>query len=143
MFSSPSSTDPLRAALGTSSCIRLRIRRKVDLPHPDGPISAVTCSAFIARETRSSTLCVPNQALTSRASRVAGSRPSPSRAGAGAGLAAQGDAATFNCRSPCLVAPADHAGEGEQDEDEGDEHERAGPRALQLALLEALELGVD
>ena len=29
-------------ALGTSSCIRLRIRRNVDLPQPDGPISDVT-----------------------------------------------------------------------------------------------------
>ena len=27
---------------GTTSCIRLRIRRKVDLPQPDGPIRAVT-----------------------------------------------------------------------------------------------------
>ena len=30
------------ARRGTSSCIRLRIRRNVDLPQPDGPISAVT-----------------------------------------------------------------------------------------------------
>ena len=27
---------------GTSSCIRFRMRRNVDLPQPDGPISAVT-----------------------------------------------------------------------------------------------------
>ena len=28
---------------GMSWCIRLRMRRKVDLPQPDGPMSAVTC----------------------------------------------------------------------------------------------------
>ena len=38
---------------GTSSCMRLRMRRKVDLPQPDGPISAVTVSApWSARRSR-------------------------------------------------------------------------------------------
>ena len=32
------------------SCMRSSARRKVDLPQPDGPISAVTCSDFIASE---------------------------------------------------------------------------------------------
>ena len=37
-MSSPSSmTSPASAADGTSSCIRLRMRRNVDLPQPDGP----------------------------------------------------------------------------------------------------------
>ena len=57
-------TVPASDALGTSSCMRLRIRRNVDLPHPDGPISAVTWFAFISSETRSSTLWSPNHALT-------------------------------------------------------------------------------
>ena len=42
MSSPSSSTSPLIFAVGVSSCIRLRIRRNVDLPHPDGPINAVT-----------------------------------------------------------------------------------------------------
>ena len=36
-----------------SSCIRLRMRRKVDLPQPDGPISAVTWQRSIVRVTDS------------------------------------------------------------------------------------------
>ena len=58
---------PAMAADGTSSCIRLRMRRNVDLPHPLGPISAVTCPAAIVRETRSRTRCVPNHAEMSTA----------------------------------------------------------------------------
>ena len=53
------------------SCIRLRIRRKVDLPQPDGPMRAVTSPGSIISETRSSTWWVPNQAEISRASRPA------------------------------------------------------------------------
>ena len=49
--------------MGTSSCIRFRIRRKVDFPQPDGPISAVTFPSSMVREIRSSTLLEPNQAL--------------------------------------------------------------------------------
>ena len=68
----PSSrTSPASAAPGTSSCIRLRMRRNVDLPQPDGPISAVTCPAGMSRLTRSSTLRLPNQADTRSASRLA------------------------------------------------------------------------
>ena len=68
----PSSrTSPASAAPGTSSCIRLRMRRNVDLPQPDGPISAVTWPAGMSRLTRSSTLRSPNQAETRSASRLA------------------------------------------------------------------------
>lgn len=38
---------PRQRRHGLDSCIRLRIRRKVDLPHPEGPISAVTVSGYI------------------------------------------------------------------------------------------------
>src|SRR6478609_8631359 len=71
MSTPSSSTWPDSAAPGTSSCIRLRIRRKVDLPHPDGPMRAVTFPAGISRSTRSSTLRCPNQADTLSASRLA------------------------------------------------------------------------
>ena len=48
---------------------------KVDLPQPDGPISAVTVPAEKSSETFSSAWCLPNQAWTPRAS-----RPTPSGA---------------------------------------------------------------
>src|SRR6476659_5558911 len=42
-MSSPSSrTRPVIQPCSDNSCIRLRVRRKVDLPQPDGPISACT-----------------------------------------------------------------------------------------------------
>ena len=56
--------------------MRFSTRRNVDLPQPDGPISAVTRRAAIVSEQRSSTLLLPNHALTAIASSVAGS-PSP------------------------------------------------------------------
>src|SRR5271165_6481183 len=72
-MSTPSSTtEPESAAIGISSCIRLRMRRKVDFPQPDGPIRAVTMPGSIDRDTRSSTLLVANQALTLFATSVAG-----------------------------------------------------------------------
>ncbi len=49
--------------------MRLRMRKNVDLPQPDGPISAVTLPGSMVSETRSSTLCVPNHAEMPRASR--------------------------------------------------------------------------
>ncbi len=43
----------------------------VDLPHPEGPISAVTVARGMDSETRSSTFFVPNHAETFTASRWA------------------------------------------------------------------------
>jgi len=46
--STPSiSTVPSTRAPGITSCIRFRVRRNVDLPQPDGPISAVTLRGSI------------------------------------------------------------------------------------------------
>src|ERR1051326_2573021 len=71
-MSAPSShTSPASFALGTSSCIRLRIRRNVDLPQPDGPMSAVIWPGGMRSDTRSSTLRSPNQADSDRASNSA------------------------------------------------------------------------
>ena len=41
-FSSSSITLPSTRPPGVTSCIRFRVRRKVDLPQPDGPMKAVT-----------------------------------------------------------------------------------------------------
>src|SRR5215831_5770997 len=83
MSLSPRIIWPARLAPATISCIRLSMRRNVDLPHPDGPIRAVTVPGSIVRETRSSTLCVPNHADTLRASRpirrLATNKGSPGR----------------------------------------------------------------
>ena len=62
--------DRRSARPGITSCIRLRMRRKVDLPHPDGPMSAVTRRASIASEQRSSTLRLPNHTLHVRRRRA-------------------------------------------------------------------------
>ena len=45
MSSLSSSMRPVTRAEGMVSFIRLRQRRKVDLPHPDGPMNAVTRSS--------------------------------------------------------------------------------------------------
>ena len=73
-----SSTSPASLAPATDSCIRLRIRRNVDFPHPDGPMSAVTVAAGIDSETSSRTRLSPNQAETPTAS----SREGPVASGA-------------------------------------------------------------
>ena len=70
MSTPSSSTRPAISALGMTSCIRLRMRRKVDFPQPDGPINAVTRLAAICRLQRSSTLRLPNHALSATASSV-------------------------------------------------------------------------
>ncbi len=81
---------PASSAPGVTSCIRLRIRKKVDFPHPEGPISAVTIDRSIKSETLSSTRRPPNQALTLSAWRRAArfsdwraGRPLPFKFGGG------------------------------------------------------------
>jgi hypothetical protein len=64
-------TSPAIFAEAMVSCIRLRIRMNVDLPQPDGPISAVTVASGMERQTRSSTFFIPNHADTFTASRLA------------------------------------------------------------------------
>jgi len=44
-------TLPSTRAPGITSCIRLRVRRKVDLPQPDGPMNAVTDFGSMVSET--------------------------------------------------------------------------------------------
>ena len=58
------------AAVGTSSCIRLRVRRKVDFPQPDGPMIDVTLPAGMSMSTPATMQCFPNQAVTPSARSV-------------------------------------------------------------------------
>src|SRR5205814_9764408 len=53
MSSPPKKTLPSMRALGTSSCIRLSERRKLDLPQPLGPMMAVIFLDGIASVTSS------------------------------------------------------------------------------------------
>ena len=77
-------TSPVTREFGDRSCIRLRARRKVDLPQPLGPIMAVTALAGISIETFLSTWCVPKKTDRARTVR-AGVFDDRSAAGADAG----------------------------------------------------------
>ncbi|GAA2831141.1 hypothetical protein GCM10020220_020040 [Nonomuraea rubra] len=58
--SSPSSsTLPSTRAPGMTSCMRLSVRRNVDLPHPDGPMKAVIERGSMVMDTSSIALCDP------------------------------------------------------------------------------------
>src|SRR3954451_11667104 len=60
----PSSrTWPDTRAPGTTSCSRFSERRNVDLPQPDGPMSAVTSLGSTVMLTSASAWNGPNQAL--------------------------------------------------------------------------------
>src|SRR5574342_797017 len=58
------SSLPEDPAPGVSSCIRLRQRRKVDLPQPEGPMTASTLRSGTARLTSLNTVAEPNQACS-------------------------------------------------------------------------------
>src|SRR5918911_121685 len=45
MFCPPSHTSPLTCVPGIVSCILFMQRSRVDLPHPEGPMIAVTCAS--------------------------------------------------------------------------------------------------
>ena len=62
-------TWPAKAALGMNSCIRFNSRRKVLLPHPDGPIRPVTELFGNRSDTSSIAWCLPNQAWAPMVSR--------------------------------------------------------------------------
>ena len=51
-----------------NSCILLSVRKNVDFPQPDGPISAVTVPAAKSNVTSLRACFAPNQACTPRAS---------------------------------------------------------------------------
>ncbi len=58
MFSPSMKISPVTLAPSIVSFIRFRHRRKVDLPQPDGPISAVTDRSYTGSDT-SNTACLP------------------------------------------------------------------------------------
>jgi hypothetical protein len=73
-MSSPSKRIcPVIRAESIRSFIRLKHRRRVDLPHPEGPISAVTVFFGMRIEISRRACFVPYQRLRSLVSRVVGS----------------------------------------------------------------------
>src|SRR5438034_11826225 len=106
MSSPSSSTLPVIQPPSESSCMRFRQRRNVVLPHPDGPINAVT-------------VCLGNMSDTSF---TAARRPysAVSRTVSSCSRASAGGAMTLPDR------PA--GGEGEE-QDESHQHERRRPRS--------------
>src|SRR5258705_11347119 len=62
-MSSPSRrTRPCTRVPAMTSCMRLRVRMNVDLPQPDGPMSAVTCLGSSESVTPSMAFVLPYQA---------------------------------------------------------------------------------
>src|SRR5581483_3254633 len=104
-MSSPSSrTRPVIQAPSTSSCMRLRVRRKVDLPQPDGPISACTRFDSNASETFFTAVSFPYIAVSLSVA-IRG------------GVSAMGQ----------VVAPDRQARADAQEEDDQDEHQGGRP----------------
>ena len=107
----------------------------VDLPQPDGPISAVTRRASICSEHRSSTLRLPNHALTFVARSSAGLLRIAQCAHApfGSGVGKHGGHRVPPSR--LSAATRDEASGDEEHEHEQDEDQRPGPRTVDLGLV--------
>src|SRR5687768_14751244 len=119
-----SRTDPETRAPGIVSCIRLRHRRKVDLPHPDGPMIAVTLRSSNASDTFLIACTAPKNASRLRTStRVCDWRASAGAAGAGVGAAMR----TSSVAHPAEPRAGREAGSETDDEDEKDEDEGSRP----------------
>src|SRR3954447_22656343 len=101
-----SSTSPETRALGTTSCMRLRARRNVDFPHPEGPIRAVTCFGSTRMLMSFRAWNAPNQTL----------RPSTSMR-----------LAILGTWSDKPVATGEEAGEHGQDQHDGDQRKGTSP----------------
>src|SRR5688572_24705692 len=112
MSRSSNRTFPSARASGMVSCRRLRQRRNVDLPHPEGPMIAVTSRSRSGMETLRMAADAPKYAVRPSASRRARPLSGERRSVAGAG-------ADFRSR--------DKAGSDTDDKDHTDEDEGAGP----------------
>src|SRR5919197_5281575 len=107
-MSSPSRvTSPSCRAPGTSSCMRLKDRSRVDLPQPLGPMMAVTRLGSIVIVTPSTALWAPKKSDRSLVS-----------------------SCLATAVSLHLGAAADQARDQAQDQDEGDQDEGSRPGQL-------------
>src|SRR5260370_40272568 len=106
MFSPSSTTFPSARAPGISSWRRLRQRTSVDLPQPDGPISAVTWFGSTDSDMSSMASLLPYHAERFAISKLAAMSNAPSRG-----------------HEPCDQCKSEH---------QGDEGQRGRPRPLDL-----------
>src|SRR5690348_931600 len=111
MLRPSSSTRPSTRAVATVSCKRLRQRRNVDLPQPDGPMMAVTCLSCRSMLAPRTADDGPKYALRSSTRMRGQAEPVPLVAMAAASGPARGE--------PRQDADEEH---------DRDEHQRAGPR---------------
>src|SRR6266540_4401705 len=121
-----SSTCPSTRGLpDVTSCMRLRVRKSVDLPHPDGPMMAVTRCGTMDKLMARIALCSPYQALTLRTSSPFPVRPRLSRAlGRPTGPGGWVRSAVALSTLASLGSPA---GEHAESADQRDQHEGAAP----------------
>src|SRR6266508_2213872 len=140
-MSSPSRrTRPVIQPCSDSSCIRLSVRRKVDLPQPDGPISACTRLAAKPSETPFTAVNLAYMAVSLSVSiRTRGGEL------ATGGVERAGGGTVRRAGSPIEVEPpADgEARPHAQHEDHEDEHQRRGPGVLVPLLVGARGIGED
>src|SRR5213595_1307533 len=105
MSAPSSSTRPVTQPPSDSSCIRLRQRRKVLFPHPDGPMTALTLCFGNMRETSLTTARGPYSAV----SRTVSSCRTASAGGA-------------------MALPDRPAGADREEQHQPHQHQRGGPR---------------
>src|SRR6476661_9419468 len=125
MFWPWKSTSPSTRASGIVSCIRLRQRSSVDLPHPDGPMIAVTSFDGKSRVTSRTACVAPKYAWRARVC-IAGAVGRSKARGDSPAVETLREAISV-IRPPVLRAhheARDHA----DHEYEGDENQRARPR---------------
>src|SRR6185312_2946858 len=124
-----SSTRPETRPVGTVSCMRLRQRRNVDLPQPDGPMIATTLPSRTGSEMPCTAWIEPNHASSDSATRRV-------RSGVTAGASFAGRASvrpatwrfTSIATSRVEAGPGGDAGDDADDEDERDEDKGTRPR---------------
>src|SRR5215217_4159299 len=137
MSAPSSSTRPVIQPCSDSSCIRFSVRRKVDLPQPDGPISACTRLGSKLSDTDFTALNLPYMAdslsVTMRGCRAV----SGSGRGRGARLKACPERSEGVSSAIGAEAAYGKAGSQAQYEDEQNQHQRGGPGVLMPLLIGA------
>src|SRR5690242_20376633 len=132
MSSPSSSTRPVLQPFSDSSCIRFSVRRKVDLPQPDGPIKACTRWAVNLRDTPLTAVNLPYMAVSLSVSIRAGA----GAPGAGASGATRGAATRTGAPLASLTAgsaieveplPDGEPGAQTQHQHDQDQHQGRGP----------------
>src|SRR6185312_14364182 len=129
MSAPSSSTRPVIQPWSDSSCIRFRVRKKVDLPHPDGPISACTRLGAKLSDTDFTAVNLPYMAdsfsVTIRGRAVSGSGRVAGAARLKVSSAIEAEAAYGKASSQA------------QEENNQDQHQSGGPGVLMPLLVGA------